>query len=182
MSDITPQSSTTTNETTVWKGCTSQWVHWQFYLFCALAAIGIIVTAYSWKGWLAWLLLAPLAAAAGRFWATRCTTYELTTERLMKSSGVFSRRLDNLELYRVRDYTILQPFLMRILGLGNLHLVTSDAANPELSIEAVKEIEIIREQLRKAVEAARDRKRVRQMDVDSVDVGVGGADDLGHHA
>ena len=69
-----------------------------------------------------------------------------------------------------------------ILGLGNLHLVTSDAANPELSIEAVKEIEIIREQLRKAVEAARDRKRVRQMDVDSVDVGVGGADDLGHHA
>ena len=100
----------------------------------------------------------------------------------MKSSGVFSRRLDNLELYRVRDYTILQPFLMRILGLGNLHLVTSDAANPELSIEAVKEIEIIREQLRKAVEAARDRKRVRQMDVDSVDVGVGGADDLGHHA
>ncbi len=99
----------------------------------------------------------------------------------MKSSGVFNRRLDNLELYRVRDYTVLQPFLMRMLGLGNLHLVTSDAANPELSIEAVWGIEIIREQLRKAVEAARDRKRVRQMDVDNVDVGGPSADDQGHH-
>lgn len=181
MSDITPPASATSSETTVWKGCASQWMHWQFYLVCILATIGIIALAYMWKGFMAWVLLAPLAAAAGRYWVTRCTTYELTTERLMKSSGVFSRRLDNLELYRVRDYTILQPFLMRVLGLGNLHLVTSDAANPELSIEAVKGIEIIREQLRKAVEAARDRKRVRQMDVDNVDIGSSGADDSGHH-
>lgn len=181
MSDIIPQSPANTSETTVWKGCTSQWVHWQFYLVCVLAAIGIIVLTFMWKGVLAWLLLAPLAVAAGRYWVTRCTTYELTTERLMKGSGVFSRRLDNLELYRVRDYTVLQPFLMRMLGLGNLHLVTSDAANPEMSIEAVRDIEIIREQLRKSVEAARDRKRVRQMDVDNVDVGGAGADDHMHH-
>lgn len=182
MSDITTPSSASSSESTVWKGCTSQWLHWLFYLVCILAAIGIIVLSFMWKGYMVWLLLAPLAAAAGRYWVTRCTSYELTTERLMKSSGVFNRRLDNLELYRVRDYTVLQPFLMRMLGLGNLHLVTSDAANPELSIEAVEGIEIIREQLRKAVEAARDRKRVRQMDVDSVDGNLPGGDDMGHHA
>ncbi len=181
MSDITPQSSTTTSETTVWKGSASQWMHWQFYLVCILSAMVIVVLSFMWKGIMGWLLLVALAAAVGRYWVTRCTTYELTTERLMKSSGVFNRRLDNMELYRVRDFTILQPFFMRILGLGNLHLITSDAANPELSIEAVRGIEVIREQLRKAVEAARDRKRVRQMDVDNVDVGSVGMDDLGHH-
>lgn len=182
MSDPAPQSTASTAESIVWKGRTSQWMHWQFYLVCILAAIGIIVLSFTWKGMMAWLLLAPLAAAGGRYWVTLCTTYELTTERLMKSSGVFNRRLDNLELYRVRDYTILQPFFMRVLGLGNLHLVTSDAANPELSIEAVRGIEVIREQLRKAVEAARDRKRVRQMDVDSVDGDIPHSDDHEHHA
>ena len=181
MSEITHPSSVPSTEATVWKGCTSQWVHWQFYFLCVLAMIGICIAAIYWKSVVAWFLLAPLLAAAVRYWVTRCTTYELTTERLMKSSGVFSRRLDNLELYRVRDYTILQPFFLRILGLGNLHLVTSDAANPELAIEAVKGIEVIREQLRKAVEAARDHKRVRQMDVDNVDVGLPATDDLGHH-
>ncbi len=181
MTDIPPQPPAASSETTVWRGCTSQWIHWQYYLVCLLATTGIIVVSYKWEPLVAWLVLVPLAAAVGRFWATRCTTYELTTERLLKSSGVLNRRLDNLELYRVRDYTVLQPYVMRVLGLGNLHLVTSDAANPELSIEAVRGIEIIREQLRKAVEAARDRKRVRQMDVDNVDVGGSAADDLGHH-
>ena len=32
-----------------------------------------------------------------------------------------------------------------------------------------------------AVEAARDRKRVRQMDVDSIDGDASGTGDLGHH-
>ena len=33
----------------------------------------------------------------------------LTTERLVVSFGVFSRRTDNLELYRVKDLILKQP-------------------------------------------------------------------------
>jgi len=75
-----------------------------------------------------------------------------------------------LELYRVRDYCVKQPIVLRMLGLGNLELLTSDSMTPNVVIPAIKDVEGVREKLRTCVEAARDRKRVRQMDVDNVDI------------
>jgi hypothetical protein len=62
-----------------------------------------------------------------------------------------------------------QPFLLRMVGLGNMTLITSDATTPTLSMRAIPGVEVVREKLRTAVQNERDRKRVRQMDVDSVD-------------
>lgn len=64
-----------------------------------------------------------------------------------------------------------QPFLLRLVGLGNMTLITSDATTPTLSMRAIPGIENVREKLRTAVQIERDRKRVRQMDVDNVEDG-----------
>jgi uncharacterized membrane protein YdbT with pleckstrin-like domain len=101
-----------------------------------------------------------------RWWVTKCTSYELTTQRLKISSGVLNRKLDELELFRVKDYAMDQPLFLRILGLGNLTLVTSDASSPQVAIKAIPKVEDVREKLRTAVQAERDRKRVRELDVD----------------
>ena len=77
-----------------------------------------------------------------------------------------------MELFRVRDYTMDQPFLLRLVGLGNLTLITSDATTPTLAMRAIPGIESVREKLRTAVQTERDRKRVRQMDVDNVEDGA----------
>jgi len=65
-----------------------------------------------------------------------------------------------------------QPLFLRMLGLGNLTLVTSDASTPTIAIKAIPGVEDVREKLRAAVSSERDRKRVREMDVDSHDDGV----------
>jgi hypothetical protein len=57
--------------------------------------------------------------------------------------------------------------------LGNLTLVTSDASSPTVTISAIANVEDVREKLRTAVQTERDRKRVREMDVDSHEGGVG---------
>ena len=108
-----------------------------------------------------------------RWWITKCTSYELTSQRLKISSGILNRKLDELELFRVKDYAMDQPLFLRMVGLGNLTLVTSDASSPTVTISAIANVEDVREKLRNAVQAERDRKRVREMDVDSHEGGIG---------
>jgi hypothetical protein len=45
-------------------------------------------------------------------------------------------------------------------------MVTSDATTPTVSIRAITGVEAVREKLRNAVQAERDRRRVRELDVD----------------
>ncbi len=80
--------------------------------------------------------------------------------------GILNRRLDELELYRVKDYVMVQPFLLRLLGLGNITLTSSDVSTPTIAIRAIADVENVREKLRTAVQTERDRKRVRELDVD----------------
>jgi hypothetical protein len=72
----------------------------------------------------------------------------------------------------VKDYALDLPFMLRIFGLGNVTLVTSDATTPTVQIKAIPGATEVRELLRSAVQAERDRKRVRELDVD----GGGGGD------
>lgn len=156
-------------EATLWKGHTSQWVHFWYYSLCVLLAAGIVVIALPTGGLGYGALVIPLLMWLVRWWITRTTTYELTTQRLKIASGIFNRKLDELELFRVKDYAMEQPLLLRLLGLGNLTMVTSDASTPTLAIKAIADVESVREKLRTAVQAERDRKRVRELDVDSAD-------------
>ena len=173
--DDTPISAAAA-ETALWSGHTSQWVHFWYDFLCILLAVGIAFAATIpaiFTGGLAYLaLLIPLVMWLVRWYATKCTTYALTSQRLRITSGILSKKVDELELFRVRDYTMEQPFLLRLVGLGNLTLITSDATTPTLVMRAIPGIESVREKLRTAVQTERDRKRVRQMDVDNVEDGA----------
>lgn len=166
---ISPASA----EAVLWSGHTSQWVHFWFYFFCMLLAAGIVVAATVFApptGGLTYLaLVLPAGLWIVRWWVTKCTTYELTSQRLRIRTGVLNRRVDELELYRVKDYAMEQPFLLRLVGLGNVTMITSDATNPSVLISAIPDVETVREKLRAAVQTERDRKRVRELDVDSHD-------------
>lgn len=156
-------------ETDLWTGHPSQWVHFWFYLFCILVAIGAAVPAPWTSGVSALVLVIPVVLWIIRWWMTRTTVYELTSQRLRIRSGILTRRLDELELYRVKDYVLEQPLLLRLVGLGNLTLLTSDATTPTVILRAIARVEEVRELLRNAVQTERDRKRVRELDVGAHD-------------
>jgi uncharacterized membrane protein YdbT with pleckstrin-like domain len=184
MADTPSPSAPSSSETVLWKGYTSQWIHFGYYMFCVILAAACIAGAFfSQHGWVAIGLVVPLVMWAIRWWITRSTCYTLTTERLLIAHGVLNRREDNLELYRVRDYCVEQPLNLRMLGLGNLKMLTSDPMTPNVTIHAIPEVDKVREEVRRCVEAARDRKRVRQMDLDATDGSADHLDggDVGHH-
>ena len=139
-------------EETVWKGSPSQVINFGTYVLCAL---------FCW-------LIVPIFIALAKWIETRNRVYELTTERILITTGVFTKRTDQLELYRVKDMTLEEPFWQRMFGVGEICLITSDPVNPQLVLEAVPKVKELKEQLRKNVEACRDRKRVSQLDVDQL--------------
>ncbi len=153
-------------ESTLWQGHTSQWVHFWTYSACALLAIAALAGIPFTGGFSALGLVIPLVWGPIRWFTNRATSYELTTQRLRIRRGILNRRLDELELYRVKDYIMEQPLFLRLLGLGNLTLLSSDASTPSIALRAIARVETVREKLRTAVQSERDRKRVRALDID----------------
>ncbi len=166
MSDPSPPLPAIPAEAPLWAGHTSQWVYFWFYGFCGLLAAGALAGIPFTGGLSAIGLVLPLGLWLGRWFTNRATTYELTTQRLRITRGILNRRLDELELYRVKDYVLEQPLFLRLLGLGNLTLVSSDATTPTVALRAIRDAADVREKLRSAVQIERDRKRVRELDVD----------------
>ena len=155
-------------ETSLWTGRTSQLVHTWFYLIWLLIT-GAIIAGATFNPLALIALVVPVFSIIGRWLVTRSTVYELTTQRLRKTTGILNKKLDELELYRVKDSTLEQPLLLRLFGLGNILVMSSDVTLPVFTMAAVPGAYAAREKLRDAVEAERDRKRVRDVNLTEVD-------------
>lgn len=107
-----------------------------------------------------WTIIVPLIY----YLKTRTTIYELTDQIYKEKTGILSQKIEEVELYRVRDYTIEKPFLMRIFGLGNLTLITSDKTNPRVYMRAIKDVESVKDTFRKHVEEKRKLTGTKEVD------------------
>ena len=114
------------------------------------------------------LVLAPvsLILIIWKYLEVKNQVYELTNQRLKMHSGVLSKKIEELELYRVRDTQFEQPFFLRLFGLGNVILFTTDSTSPEIILPAIPNAQGVREQIRNAVGETRDSKRVRVSELD----------------
>ncbi len=154
-------------EDTIWKGTSSQWKNFKpFALFILSIPASIALSAWLEVGPLAFGLVALAGLwACWRWLVLRTTEFHLTTERLLTSHGIFTKVTDTLELYRVRDLQVVQPLLQRMVGLQNIHIITSDSSNAELILDYMPAAAHLSEQLRNNVEACRKAKRVTAMDL-----------------
>jgi uncharacterized membrane protein YdbT with pleckstrin-like domain len=62
------------------------------------------------------------------------TRYEVRDGRLLYHHGLIFRRHDQIALQRVRDFRVFWPLGLRLIGLGNVHIVSRDETYPELTI------------------------------------------------
>jgi len=111
-------------------------------------------------------LVLPVVYLIWRYLVVRTQVFELTSERLRLTRGVINQKIDEIELYRVKDSQMVRSWWMRLTGLASIVMETSDRTLPNLVIPAIHGGEQVRELLRKHVELERDRKRVREMDFD----------------
>lgn len=93
-----------------------------------------------------------------------CIQYEVDSEELRSYSGIFKRKHEIIELYRVKDFLIEKPLIYRLFGLGKLTIYTSDKTTPVLRMQAIKEPEEKYKILRGLVELNRREKHVFEVD------------------
>ncbi len=161
-----------TTEQILWQGTPSQVLNLPA-LVLGLLAGGVLTAVTLLTTFVAGPLVIPVIVVAWLIclfpWfckgiATRFDNYELTNERLKHSRGVFSRSVEVLELYRIKDMRQELPLHFRIFGLGRILLETSDRSTPAVVLNAIHRCSEVADLIRSNVEAQRDKKRVREVD------------------
>lgn len=109
-------------------------------------------------------LIFPVFVGLHKFLTIRTTTYSITRGRLICSYGILSKTVDELELYRVKDYQMTQSFFQRIFNVGMVKLITSDKTHPTIVLGAIKDPAGTMDMLRSLVEDLRTEKKVREFD------------------
>lgn len=168
----------TTDEST-WRDSPSQWKEWPSYLgagFLLIAFIGLTIVSrtQAWPGWTSWAFVIaeaiPVLTIAWTFAKVATVQYELTNERLRETTGIFSRNLEEIELYRVKDINVKRSFAQLMLGRATITLHTSDTTRPILTLEWMPGFRTKHETIRTNVEKCRLKHRSRVVEFEGDDM------------
>ena len=139
------------------------------FLFAFLKALPLILLGLSLL-FLAWWLSPYLIllsfvfclAACYRFVYNRHINYLITTEYIRISQGIFLKRIDQLEMYRIKDYVMTQPFSLQLFGLMDLLIKSTDPENPMIWLRGIPESDII-DTIRDRVQEARKHNNIYEL-------------------
>ncbi len=93
------------------------------------------------------------------------TRYKLSEDRLFLEKGLLNLKQDEVLLYRVRDLQLTIKLGQRLFGVGTICVQSSDKSLPHLDITNVKRPREVKELIHRSVEAAKDKRRMRTMEV-----------------
>jgi uncharacterized membrane protein YdbT with pleckstrin-like domain len=135
-------------------------------LFLAGIVLAILGTANLGLYWLA-LSVVALGILVWRWLENLASKYELTEERLIIRKGIIAKSVDEIELYRIKDVRINFTIINQIAGIGTICISSSDETtrNGDLVIRDVERAQARREELRRLVDIARQKRRVREVDM-----------------
>ena len=93
------------------------------------------------------------------------TKYSLSEDRLFCEKGLLNLKADEVLLYRVQDLELTISLGQRIFGVGTVCVHSSDKSSPHLDLKNVKKPREVKELIHKNVEAAKDKRRMRSMEI-----------------
>ena len=93
------------------------------------------------------------------------TKYSLSEDRLFCEKGLLNLKADEVLLYRVQDLELTISLGQRIFGVGTVCVHSSDKTSPHLDLKNVKKPREVKELIHQNVEEAKNRRRMRAMEV-----------------
>ncbi|CAN1211879.1 PH domain-containing protein [Tumidithrix helvetica PCC 7403] len=96
------------------------------------------------------------------FWLKNINThYLITSQRIVIETGIFSQKIDTIELYLIDDIQLEKPFSQRLMGTGNMLLVTQDISTPKVYLERLPlDVRQLYELIRPYIQKGRQRYRM----------------------
>lgn len=149
------------------------WPSWRAYighylLIAAATAVVIfilgLVHRHATVGQHALDIAIPLGAAflvgCGVTLKRRSMKFRVMTTAIESERGLIARRIDVVQLWRVRDVIYRQSIVDRILGIAHIEVIASDTTTPDLRIVGMPASRELFEQLRDSIEIQRQAKNV----------------------
>jgi membrane protein YdbS with pleckstrin-like domain len=129
-----------------------------------LIAIGMLAGSDASMKVKALYVLIPLAAAAvylfGLHLYRKSIKFRVSNTVIEHERGLLSKRIDVVQLWRVKDVSYKQSLVDRMLSIAHIQIVTSDATNPNFEIVGMPASRNLFEQLRDSIEIQRQAKNV----------------------
>jgi hypothetical protein len=155
---------------TLYEGSPSWKAYLGHYMVAVIGAVLLIAILNAFSGSGAPLttklfdIVVPLAAATlyglGIGVYRRSMKFRVTSTVIEYERGLLSKRIDVLQLWRVRDVVYKQNLVDRILGIAHIEVVAQDVKNPDFEIVGLPASRQLFEQLRDAIEIQRQAKNV----------------------
>ena len=136
-------------EKLLWEGTPSQMVFFWPYVFCFLSAV----------------LVLPIFIALYNYLRIKTTNYTLTNQRIRLREGIINKKTEELELYRILDFSAREPFFLRMFGLGNIILTTMDQSDPLFEISGVSEPQKVLDEIRVHEKVARANSKISEIEI-----------------
>lgn len=138
-----------------------------------LAGLAILIGAAGEWSWYP-LLLTGLSVliVLWKWIQNMAAKYEITPERLIVRRGIIFKSIDEIELYRIKDVRMDFSLLNQWAGIGTVCLASSDETTRvgDLVMRHIENAQARRETLRRLVDAARQRRGVREIDMAHEDI------------
>jgi len=135
-------------------------------LIIALAILaGVFFTATSELWWL-WIVGGVLAIGVVMipFILTKTVHYRISNYRVDFERGLFSKRIDTLELWHVEDISFYQSFLDRILRTGRITIITHDDTTPKLEMHGLPDPRPVFDALKQRIISVKRQRGVIKID------------------
>lgn len=158
----------------IYEGVPSWKTFFRHYVLAALLAGGVIAGLFLLVGGTATrpvpflnqalYVVIPLAAMAVFFLGVnlyrRSMQFRVTNTVIELERGLLSKRIDVLQLWRVRDVRYKQTVSDRLLGIAHIEVYAQDATTPHLEIVGMPASRQLFEQLRDSIEIQRQHRNV----------------------
>ncbi|MBL8600311.1 MAG: PH domain-containing protein [Myxococcales bacterium] len=149
----------------LYEGAPSWRAFFSRYLFAALLFAGAGVAGAMAPPPANLIAAGLLLAVSLWLWAVgelrrRGTRYRVTSKTLDIEQGLLTKRIESMQMWRVRDVTFEQSLGERVLGLARVKVLGHDASTPEVVLWGLADGRALFEQLKVAVEQSRTQGRV----------------------
>jgi uncharacterized membrane protein YdbT with pleckstrin-like domain len=127
-----------------------------------ICCLGLLYLSWMFLPGFLWLSVAILVFGVYRYLFIRRTIYHITAEVFRFSRGLFFRRTDTVELFRVKDYVVTRSLLLQLFGLMDVTLKTTDPENPVVWLRGIPNSNLI-DTLRERIIETRKHNRIYEI-------------------
>jgi hypothetical protein len=84
--------------------------------------------------------------------------YRLSSHRFVHKKGILRRKIDRIEVIDMDDIAFQQSLLQRMMGVGDITILSSDISDPKLVLKGIDNVVEVAGKL----DTARRKERVRR--------------------